>query len=136
MRRTALVLTLAAAIVAGCGGDDGDAATPPNVRLSFTVTEPGEATKRATLSCTSDSRRATGYLRGRSTRALCTHARRLRVFLDTPPDRNRPCTQIYGGPEKARVTGRIGARTIDRRFDRSDGCQIADWDRMGSLLTR
>ena len=32
------------------------------------------------------------------------------------------------------MRGRIGARAVNRRFARRDGCEIADWRRAGLLL--
>ena len=52
------------------------------------------------------------------------------------PDRGRVCSQVYGGPDRALVRGRIGASSIRRWFGRADGCQIADWRRTGLLLPR
>jgi hypothetical protein len=78
--------------------------------------------------------RADGFLRDVGARRACAHARRVTGLLSTDPDPNRACTEIYGGPERARVTGRIGSRRIARGFSRTDGCQIADWRTAVPLL--
>jgi len=44
------------------------------------------------------------------------------------------CTQIYGGPEEARVTGTFRGRSIDARFNRVNGCEIARWNRVAVLF--
>jgi hypothetical protein len=44
------------------------------------------------------------------------------------------CTQIYGGPQVARVTGKIGAKRISATFSRTDGCQIARWNGVSPWL--
>ncbi|MFH8802774.1 SSI family serine proteinase inhibitor [Streptomyces sp. NPDC017936] len=44
------------------------------------------------------------------------------------------CTARYGGPSTAHVTGRWAGRPVDTTFDRSDGCEIARWDRFVPLL--
>jgi Subtilisin inhibitor-like len=44
------------------------------------------------------------------------------------------CTQIYGGPQRARVTGRIDGEPIDARFSRSNGCEIHRWDSVRYLF--
>jgi hypothetical protein len=41
---------------------------------------------------------------------------------------------LYGGPATAHVTGTWAGRPVDTRFDRSDGCDIARWDRFVPLL--
>jgi hypothetical protein len=44
------------------------------------------------------------------------------------------CTQIYGGPQTARITGRVGARRINRKLSRTNGCRIGEWSRMAPLV--
>ncbi|WP_432013888.1 SSI family serine proteinase inhibitor [Streptomyces cucumeris] len=44
------------------------------------------------------------------------------------------CTGVYGGPATARVTGHWAGRPVDARFDRSNGCEIARWDRFSVVL--
>ena len=51
-----------------------------------------------------------------------------------PPDPDLACTEIYGGPETATVTGTIDGRRVDASFSRTDGCQIHRWDAAGALL--
>ncbi|MFH9401609.1 SSI family serine proteinase inhibitor [Streptomyces sp. NPDC017638] len=46
------------------------------------------------------------------------------------------CTQLYGGPATARITGTWAGRPVDASYDRGDGCRIARWDRMVPLLPR
>jgi hypothetical protein len=107
------------------------------VRLSVTyVARPGTPTRRATLRCGRGAK-ATGFLAAkRALRRLCAAARRLSRFLSAKPNANRYCTQIYGGPNRARVIGRVGARRVNRVFSRRNGCEIADWNRAALLLPR
>ncbi|MFE3033694.1 SSI family serine proteinase inhibitor [Streptomyces canus] len=44
------------------------------------------------------------------------------------------CTMLYGGPATAHVTGTWAGRPVDARFDRSNGCETARWDRFVPLL--
>lgn len=44
------------------------------------------------------------------------------------------CTMLYGGPATAQVTGTWAGRPVDARFDRSNGCETARWDRFVPLL--
>ncbi|MEU8890187.1 SSI family serine proteinase inhibitor [Streptomyces sp. NPDC048442] len=53
-------------------------------------------------------------------------------FAPVPPD--AACTMIYGGPQRAHVTGRWAGRPVDAEFDRTNGCEIARWDRFSRLL--
>ncbi|MCZ9883501.1 serine protease inhibitor [Arthrobacter sp. B2a2-09] len=55
------------------------------------------------------------------------------IFFPVPrPD--RICTQQYGGPQVATVTGRFRGREVSSRFSRTDGCEIARWRTMAALL--
>jgi hypothetical protein len=140
----ALALGLAVAAIGGCGEDDEPAApsattTPSGPAVELTVAyDDGAGTKTTgTLTCRDGQQRATGALaaRGRpSAAALCAKARALRELLTTQPAKDRMCTQIYGGPQTARVTGTIGGEPVDRRFTRTNGCEIGDFARAAALL--
>jgi hypothetical protein len=106
------------------------------VQLTVTFTRGTGRRHVARLRCTATRSRADGFLRDVGARRACAHARRVTELLSTDPDPNRACTEIYGGPERARVTGRIGSRRIARGFSRTDGCQIADWRTAVPLLPR
>lgn len=55
------------------------------------------------------------------------------IFFPEPkPD--RICTQQYGGPQVAVVTGWFRGRKVHSQFSRTDGCEIARWKTMASLL--
>lgn len=44
------------------------------------------------------------------------------------------CTQQYGGPQVALVTGTFHGRPVRSIFTLTDGCEIARWNAMGPLL--
>jgi hypothetical protein len=44
------------------------------------------------------------------------------------------CTQQFGGPQTARVTGRWAGEDVHLELARTNGCQISQWDRLGPLL--
>jgi hypothetical protein len=44
------------------------------------------------------------------------------------------CTQIYGGPQEARIAGVVRGRAVDARFSRNNGCEIDRWERLAPLL--
>jgi hypothetical protein len=43
-------------------------------------------------------------------------------------------TMIYGGPEIATVTGRWRGHPVNATFRRTNGAEIARWDRIAALL--
>jgi Subtilisin inhibitor-like len=53
-------------------------------------------------------------------------------FAPTPS--NVACTEIYGGPQEALVTGRFRGRVVRAHFGRKDGCEIARWNRVQFLF--
>lgn len=66
-------------------------------------------------------------------RAAC-HAidRNPKLFAETPS--GRMCTQNYGGPQRARVTGTIRGRRVNTTVTRTDGCEISRWDGAQAVL--
>ncbi|HSN37973.1 MAG TPA: serine protease inhibitor [Arthrobacter sp.] len=50
------------------------------------------------------------------------------------PGPPRMCTQQYGGPQIAEVTGWFRGREVHTTFSRTDGCEIARWRAMAPLL--
>jgi hypothetical protein len=49
-----------------------------------------------------------------------------------PPD--RMCSQLYGGPHTAHITGTWQGKPVNATFSRTDGCQTARWDALVGLL--
>lgn len=47
---------------------------------------------------------------------------------------NRMCTEIYGGPSKAIVSGTLNGKEFSTEFTRNNGCYIDEWDTLASLL--
>lgn len=53
-------------------------------------------------------------------------------FAQTP--QNVACSQIYGGPQVALVTGRFRGRSVRVSFNRRNGCEIDRWNRVAFLF--
>lgn len=141
-RAVAALLTAVAVAVAlgGCGEADDPATQPaaaPDGTIELTVLfDDGSGRKTTgTLTCRGSDRRAEGALDGRASPAkLCAQADGIAELLTSKPDKGRTCTQIYGGPETAQITGTIEGDKVDRRFTRTNGCEIADFTRAAGLL--
>ena len=56
----------------------------------------------------------------------------VRPFAPVP--RNAVCTEIYGGPQTARVIGWFRGRRIWVVFRRTNGCEIDRWNRHAFLF--
>jgi hypothetical protein len=54
--------------------------------------------------------------------------------LLAPVPANAICTEIYGGPQVARVVGYVEGRRVWTRFSRENGCHIARWNRVSPWL--
>jgi hypothetical protein len=59
-------------------------------------------------------------------------ARMTRPFAPVP--KNRACTDLYGGPQQALVTGRLRGYSVRAGFSRTNGCEIARWNRVRFLF--
>jgi hypothetical protein len=126
--RFALVLACLVALgAAGCGGDDAQSAAVTSLAdLTVTVDPDGDGggkAKTVSVKCgpASDSQEcaALGDLDGK-------------VFEPVPGD--TACTQQYGGPETAKVTGTFRGKPVDATFSRVNGCEITRWDKMKPVL--
>lgn len=114
---------LALALLAGCGG--GDDTPEQNVtELQITVWPKGRSGDKdeATLRCSP----AGGTLA--DPEAACRRLERMeRPFVR--PEGQDVCTEIYGGPALAEIRGTFHGAQVDTTFARTDGCEIALWDR-------
>ncbi|MEX1357471.1 MAG: SSI family serine proteinase inhibitor [Gaiellaceae bacterium] len=129
MRLLGVTAILLAAVV-GCGSGNGSAAAEPWARLTITVWPQGSdagGAKRWTLRC--GPLGGTHPNRARACKRLSTLVNPFR-----PVPKDMACTQIYGGPEEALITGTFRGRTIKARFNRTDGCQIERWSRVAVLF--
>ena len=107
------------------------------VTLTVRYSDGSSAEHVAYLRCRGDSARADGFLRDAGAATACRRARTIASFLATRPSGSkRMCTQIYGGRQRARITGTIGTREIDRRLKRTNGCEIGDWQHAVPLVPR
>jgi hypothetical protein len=124
MRRL-LPLLLATAFLAGCGEDEEQTASPPpaeTTQLTVEVSGAGGGPQTFEFDCVTDP---------------CDAAKLDKLAAVTkPPDGAQACTQLYGGPETAHVTGTLRGEPVDRTIDRSDGCGIADYEALFAALGR
>jgi hypothetical protein len=65
--------------------------------------------------------------------AACSHLEGLDAAFAPLPD-DRMCTEQYGGPETAHITGQWNGEPVDLELSRTDGCQISQWESLGPVL--
>ncbi|WP_369137862.1 SSI family serine proteinase inhibitor [Modestobacter versicolor] len=131
MRRAVLSLVILA--LAGCatGPDDGTAAAPTSAGDELVVVVDrgdGSAPERHTLTCGDP---ADGDLPDPA--AACDQLRALEAPFDPLPA-DQACTEQYGGPETALVTGRWAGDAVRLELARTHGCEIDQWTRLAPLL--
>jgi hypothetical protein len=123
-----LTLTLVA-LAAACSGSGGAKDVKVSLRIAVWPEGRGAARPRR------DWRLACNPLDGslpHGDRACYRLATMRRPFAPVPP--GTACSQIYGGPQEARVVGTVRGRAVDAAFRRTDGCEIARWNRFDFLF--
>lgn len=130
MPRLALTcLAVAAVLAAGCGSDDDEeqpAAAPALADLRVKVDRDGkggEPAETTTVRCSSS---------GESPQ--CEKVAALRLADLAPASGVTACTELYGGPQTATITGSLRGERVDLSFSRVNGCEIARWDAARPLL--
>jgi len=128
MFRPLLALALVLALV-GCGGGTGSSSNPGS-QLSVTVWPQGKTgpSTTRTLGCPGGS--------GTLPAALSAYAKLsgLAPSVFAPVPIGTACTEIYGGPQIAEVTGTFAGKAINEAFSRDNGCEIARWQRLDFLF--
>jgi hypothetical protein len=51
-----------------------------------------------------------------------------------PPPKDQMCTEQYGGPQTATVTGTLAGKPVRAQFARTDGCEIGRWAALSALF--
>jgi hypothetical protein len=51
-----------------------------------------------------------------------------------PPPKDQMCTEQYGGPQTATVTGTLDGEPVKASFSRTDGCEISRWETLSALF--
>ena len=129
MRTAAGLMLAAVALVACSAGSAGASRALTSLTITFWAEGPDASKpRRWTLRCA-----PTGGTLPRGAVAC----RRLgaggpKLFAPVPP--NMVCTEIYGGPQTARVVGKVAGKRIWASFSRTNGCHIDRWERMSPWL--
>lgn len=147
LRRVGWTAILAVVLMA-CGssgsGDDGTTSsangasdTPiggpfPVADLSVVIDHPDRDTVEYRLTCLGDTATVTPAGVGVDEQAACRALAKpdvvTRLVKGAPED--QMCTEQYGGPDVATITGTIDGKAVDTTIERINGCGISDWDRL------
>ena len=126
-----LLLLLPLTLLLACGSPSGGVGSNrPENDLQISIDRgDGSTPESYTLVCA-------GAVEGSHPRAeqACAHLTSLPApFAPIPAD--AMCTQQYGGPETARVTGQWAGQPVDLALSRTNGCYISQWESLGPLLS-
>jgi hypothetical protein len=65
----------------------------------------------------------------------CTALKNNAALLSPAPRaKDQACTQQYGGPQQAAVTGTVDGKPVEASFSLRDGCEIAVWNAAKDVL--
>ena len=127
----ALFVLLLLLLPAGCGGGSSNSlSSSAPTALSITIWPKGTPDK--SISYTLNCPEGTGSLP--KARAACSKLKQLGASAFKPVPKGAACTEIYGGPQTAIVSGRLAGRSIKAGFQRTNGCEIARWSRLAFLF--
>jgi hypothetical protein len=125
----ATVCTLALA-AAGCGGEGSEPETSTamvaeaDLRVVIDADGDGGAAPRtADVACAAGDRSV-----------ACAAAAELTPADFAPASPTQACTEIFGGPDVARVTGTLDGREVAATFTRANGCEIDRFSALEPLL--
>jgi hypothetical protein len=138
MRPNKVLAVLAALVaLAACGTrDSSNGGSPPSAEppthLEIEVrSAPNADPEVATLDCSAEPQ-ATGFIEDEESACRAVQDSR-ELLLNGPPD-NVACTEIYGGPQKAEISGEVDGQGIYLGVSREDGCAIGVWDALEPIL--
>jgi hypothetical protein len=127
MLRFASLIAAALVLLSACG-DEGEERVATSTDLTVTVRPSGPDGPAQTrkIQCAELGMGASG--------SDCRRLGSVSADQLKPVPRLTACTEIYGGPATALVRGTLRGQPVDARFDRTNGCEIARWDRNRALL--
>ena len=107
-----------------------DSPAPSGGVTDLTIVVDDGAGQKRTWTLTCDPAGGTHPDPAEACAALTTHG-----AAALPPKRKDvACTEVYGGPQRATVTGTWRGRPVRSSFSRTDGCEIRRWDLLRGLL--
>ncbi|WP_200954972.1 SSI family serine proteinase inhibitor [Aeromicrobium sp. Root236] len=130
MPRTFLVVVaVLAAALSACGKDAGSDASSSGTALKIIlVSDKGADPETYTLTCDPPG----GNHPQPAEACAALDAAGAEVFEPVPKD--QVCTELYGGPQTATVTGTYEGDKVDATFTRTNGCEVDRWEQLGTTF--
>jgi hypothetical protein len=138
-RRLRLIFALAAlpVLVAGCADSDGSVTpkaptseTGGTVTTDLTIVSDNGNGKTETWTLTCDPAGGTHPTAEAACAALTAKGKMAMPAVA----KDKICTQIYGGPQTAKITGTWQGEAVNASFSRKNGCEISRWQSLKGLL--
>jgi hypothetical protein len=136
VRRSAVLAAVAlAAVLSACGSDgtSSDASDPktsdPATALSIVVLADEDA-KPMTYELTCDPAGGDHPQPQQACDALSDAG----ASVLEPVGSDTSCTAVFGGPQTASITGTYAGKGVDASFDRTNGCEIERWEKLGTTF--
>lgn len=95
---------------------------------------PTEIPFTGTLDCADAGATGTGIYATTAVQTCAQVIANRQVFTKGSEPDGRICTEIYGGPQHAKIEGSVDGDRVSREITRTDGCGIADWTELEWLL--
>jgi hypothetical protein len=127
--RGLVVLAIAGVAFTACGASQAGPQSGTSLRVTYWE-DGGKSSESTTWTLLCRPPRGTLARPARACTRLASAGEK--VFAPTP--KGMACTEIYGGPQKARVVGVVAGARMWATFRRADGCEIARWNRISPWL--
>lgn len=142
-----LPLAVLALAASGCADDGDETATTTPLLDGATTADPDSGTDAQlrivldggefdglsyTITCTGGAATVEPEVEGVDPVTACQrlqHPDVVQRLVEGPPA-DRICTEVYGGPQVATITGAIDGDAVDTKVGRTNGCEIDTWDRL------
>jgi len=125
-RAAAPAIVFACAALFGCGGGSSSAEDQPDTHLRLTLDVDGTGGKPP-------SSREVICEASMST-SPCPEVADLDAADLAPVPVGMACTEIFGGPETATITGTLHGQAVDATLRRTNGCEIERFNHAADLL--
>ena len=132
-RRLAIVapIVVAALLCAACAGAPLPGGSQLRAEISVVIQDPQGSPISYVIRCDAGEASVRGGAQidaADACRALARPAVQNRLVRGPSPE--QVCTQVYGGPQTAMLSGTLEGQAVNAVVTRDDGCGIGDWDNL------
>ncbi|MGH3654076.1 hypothetical protein [Glutamicibacter sp.] len=127
---TGIAVSSMSLVLASCATSIGQG---PQTRLEIIIRDNGaEISQQYSLECAGEQAADSSTLPDAS--KACLQLELEPSVITRKVDPHEICTEIYGGPQRAEVSGALHGDPVNASFSRHNGCAIDRWDTASFLL--